>query len=396
MWETVEKVNNNLDDMNKLLVIGNGFDLYLGRKTAYKDYFESEYYKDTKRRVFDWIDIIQRNTFGNHNMLDYDFTCWDLLFCMVSRYESDSSLTNWCDVEKVIHDSFVDTVAGSFSWPSVFGLLQSYYYSRRKLISSGFNVQSADFTDEKNISLEIMKWFLVNKGWKDYCRTRSMFFDKLLEELNRFEHNFGGYIKQETENGGYSDLAWIRARDLLKCGEHDICRIESFNYSDFSDMNVDIHHVNGDFDNPIFGIDLSEEDEQRYPAARIFTKTFRRVQQDSHNMNHNSEWVMSKLDHAVVFGHSLNRMDYDYFNYLFTMLRFNTFDTAQMGSITFVYNIYDTNKSDEIRTGYADAIYSLLNYYEGYVSKNNQHILINLLRFSGKLKIVDVSTFGRN
>ena len=42
--------------MSKLLVIGNGFDLTVGAKTSYQDFFESDYYKETKDKVFDWIE----------------------------------------------------------------------------------------------------------------------------------------------------------------------------------------------------------------------------------------------------------------------------------------------------------------------------------------------------
>ena len=80
-------------------------------------------------------------------------------------------------------------------------------------------------------------------------------------------------------------------------------------------------------------------------------------------------------------------MDYDYFNYLFTMLRFNTFEIEKMGNIEFLFSIYDDAKKDKIRNDHAEAVYKLLNKYEDDVSKTNQHILINLLRFSGKLII---------
>ena len=116
----------------------------------------------------------------------------------------------------------------------------------------------------------------------------------------------------------------------------------------------------------------------------------RRLQQDSHNISIPINVMPSTIDRAVVFGHSLNKMDYDYFNYLFTMLHFNTFEIDKMGSIEFVYTIYDPAKADEIRSKYADAIYDLFDYYEGYVSGTNRKILANLLRFSGKLKISDI------
>lgn len=370
--------------MNKLLVIGNGFDLFLKAKTSYGDYFESDYYKDTRDQVSDWVDKIRLRIVGNRNMLDYDFSCWDLLFYLVSEGNTaDSAVINWCDVEKVIHDSFVGTVAESFSWPSVLSSLREHY-SRHHISSE----QGRDI--EHEYALSAMKSYLICKNWKDYCGNESLFYEHLLEELARFEHSFGKYIIQETGNSVYQGKAQVLARRLLKSDKNVLCKIDSFNYSDFSNSFNDIHHVNGDDANPIFGIDLTEVEEIKLPEIRRFTKTFRRIQQDSHNLNRNSERPMARLDSAVIFGHSLNRMDYDYFNYLFTMLRFDSFDLEQMGSIIFVYYIYEDGKSDQIRTGYADSIYALLNYYEGYVGKSKQHILINLLRFSGKLKIVEI------
>ncbi len=139
--------------------------------------------------------------------------------------------------------------------------------------------------------------------------------------------------------------------------------------------------------NPIFGIDLTDEERKEYPESIRFTKTSRRLLQDSYNLNKSSTVGVTSINSAVVFGHSLNMMDYDYFFYLFTMLQFHSFEIDKMGSIVFVYDEYDSSKSDEIRSRYTDAIYSLLNYYEDYMSQSRRNILINLLRFSGKLKI---------
>ena len=78
-------------------------------------------------------------------------------------------------------------------------------------------------------------------------------------------------------------------------------------------------------------------------------------------------WESMKIDRAVVFGHSLNEMDYDYFNYLFTLLKFHTLDIEKMGSIEFVNNIYDSSRMNEIRNRQAEKIYNLFDYYEDYV-----------------------------
>ena len=129
------------------------------------------------------------------------------------------------------------------------------------------------------------------------------------------------------------------------------------------------------------------EEETRYPELRHFTKTARRVHQNVENQNRHTRLGIESVEHAVVFGHSLNRMDYDYFYYLFTMLRFHTFDMEKMGSIEFVYKDYDMNQREIKRANFADSVYRLISYYEGCVSNFNEHILMNMLMLSGKLTI---------
>ena len=75
-----------MEEMNKLLVIGNGFDLTIGAKTSYKAFFESEHYEETAKKAFEWIDLGEKqtrdaSTLSHVNMLTFDFNCWDLLFC---------------------------------------------------------------------------------------------------------------------------------------------------------------------------------------------------------------------------------------------------------------------------------------------------------------------------
>lgn len=377
--------------MSSLLVIGNGFDLNLGAKTSYKDFFESKTYSDTITKLEKWV-----NCFTIHNnavdvfvgnMLGYDFTCWDLLFYLVStkgplRRTTDS--IRWCDVETVIHDSLVGDIREgefSFSWKQVDKLL--------------FENPSSDPSDyyEQVVASYIDNHF--EKGINLH--------QVLLDELIRFEKKFGAYIKKATGTTEYQD----DAEDLVKrlCDAPQNLYVDSFNYSafrfiaptgltiNFGDKdqvctkNRVIRHINGNYSNPIFGIDLTEDEKRKHPQCIRFTKTSRRLQQDSHCLTQTiREWPES-VNHAVVFGHSLNRMDYDYFNYLFTILHFNAFELDKMGSIEFVYSIYNPQKADEIRSNYADAIYNLIDYYEGHVNGMKQKVLANLLRFSGKLKI---------
>lgn len=371
----------------ELLVIGNGFDLSIDARTSYSHFFESEYYKYTREKVSEWIWMCRTDTslLRSVDMTKYSFSCWDIQFCLES--EKDGALPNeanesinWCDVESVIHHSFTNNSRRSFSWKLVYDTLYKVFNDPNRFFQH--NIFGKYFSDN-NEAVNIIGMFLYCMNWKDKTKNLSCFYDSLLEELKKFETAFGQYILEETNNEEYKECAIKQVNKLVGT---DRIIIDSFNYSDFSNDNIAIRHINGNCRDPIFGIDLNPKEESEYSRALCFTKTSRRVQQDAHNITR-SVFELEAIDRAVVFGHSLNSMDYDYFNYLFTMLKFNTFEIEKMGSVEFVYNIYDPEKENEIRSKYAEKIYTVLSYYEQYVSKTNQHILINMLRFSGKLII---------
>ena len=94
--------------MSTLLVIGNGFDLKLKAKTRYKDFFESSFYSGVREKLEKWKKDYEYYQSGRAPMADmsnYDFSCWDLLFYLVSVGGPLSQNKNikWCDIEQVIH-----------------------------------------------------------------------------------------------------------------------------------------------------------------------------------------------------------------------------------------------------------------------------------------------------
>lgn len=116
----------------KLLVIGNGFDLALGTESKYSHYFKSPEYSNTKDKAFNWINACEKALASHHakmsiNMHDYDFNCWDLLFCLESYRpaltKKDLSKIEWCDIEEVIHKSLSKATSPTFSWNNVRQLL---------------------------------------------------------------------------------------------------------------------------------------------------------------------------------------------------------------------------------------------------------------------------------
>ena len=381
--------------MSTLLVIGNGFDLKLKAKTRYQDFFESSFYSGVREKLDKWKKDYKHYQSGRAPMADmsnYDFSCWDLLFYLVSVGGplSQNEDIKWCDIEQVIHDSLTQGInmqggnGFSFSWKNVKSLLSGDLPSD----------PSSDYY-EQMISLFI----------KTRHGDNIILYDLLQQELTTFEKLFGRYIVKAISAIDYQEDAIELANQL--CGPAENIYIDSFNYSGFSYKTVvgswssgnqggDFHkirgirHINGNCSNPIFGIDLSEKEKGDYPECIRYTKTARRLQQDSHHLTPKTKDLPESINHAVVFGHSLNEMDYDYFNYLFTMLNFNSFELEKMGCIEFVYSIYNPQMADKIRSDYADKIHKLIAYYEGYISGMNRKILANFLRFSGKLKILEL------
>ena len=389
-----------------MLVIGNGFDLNVRAETSYKDFFESKCFEEKKNQADRWIKMAKNpgKTLLDGLMIgsECEINWWDLLFCLESEYDPGfPERARWCDVESVIHNSLVSTDMNAFSWNRVFEMLHYDYHVKYPEAGPPPLPPFGLDHDRANIKIQTMYTFLMNQDSIQDCSSDiTTFYDRLLEELKKFESRFGAFIKEKTRQDDYAESAKELAEKLARLqseqqaeplkAEQDGLRIDSFNYSEFYTGMFNIRHVNGDYDDPIFGIDLTEEEEKAHPGIRKFTKTFRRLHQDAHSLNRNTVWTSEVAESAVVFGHSLNRMDYDYFHYLFTMLRFNTMDIEKMGRIVFAYNIYNPEKRDKIRNKQADSVYALLNDYEKHISGTNQHVLINLLRFSGKLKIIEL------
>ena len=374
---------------SKIIVIGNGFDLAAGAKTSYANYFESDFYKETKEKAIKWINYCLAGNYRESSLaVLYEddpspFNCWDLLFCMksshIDRLNCYSSIRNWCDIERVIHESLTQRDKRVFSWRVIYDYIHEL---KRDVWGQATNYPALE---ENNIMFK----FLISTGWVEKSDSLDHFYTLLLNELNKFERSFGLYILSVTNESEEYLFNAKRNVELLAHSKENIL-VDSFNYSNFYGEQCTIRHINGDTDNPIFGIDLNEEDEAKFYEARCFTKTSRRLQQDALNISDVVDIGADSINEVVVFGHSLNAMDFDYFNYLFTLLKFNTFDIDKMGRIEFVYKLHSDN-SYEYRTQYADKVYRILNRYEKYVSQSSQHILINLLRFSGKLSIMELS-----
>lgn len=374
--------------MSYLLIIGNGFDKTAGLKSSYQDYFESEYYKKTFESVKSYVERV--DNYIGFDLTAYDeFNCWDLLFYLKTYYTSTkppkAGSIKWCDIEEVIHDSLYSHDAQLFNWNNIFDIVYRYYNSKnRDSIQGSINRKSLD----NRVIIEYVKRKFgreLNNATDSY--NQQFFYKWLLKELSLFEKKFGKYIEEQQKNVDYKR----KAKDLIwkLGGNNGDYEMDSFNYSAFTtDENKKINHINGDTASPIFGISNTVSGLDNDSNTILFTKTQRRINQDTSNiLPYESR---ENTTHAVVFGHSLNRQDYDYFSYIFTLLKYNTLDTNKMGIVEFKFYVYDESRRAEICSRLSKSIQNLIEYYEKNVCGRDSSVLTNLLRFSGKLRISEV------
>lgn len=182
---------------NVRLVIGNGFDLYCGIKTKYSDFFLSDTQKneilgnwlsDFSYKVRYYVDFSRQIT--NRSLLWVNFECidkvnfWDVFFFLVSYEESSIETWKWCDIEKIMEYWLLDKKeTGNENFKMVFNLLKGNTIPS----NVGLKVQYLaaicyKFNDEKEFENELKFYYF------------------LLEQLKKFEKNFGNYIYHQQYN----------------------------------------------------------------------------------------------------------------------------------------------------------------------------------------------------
>lgn len=339
------------------IVIGNGFDLYCGLKTKYKDYFDNnkDKYHFINEKYREYLDM---------SIVDFDFpdkrinllNSWDLFFALNGVDNNQMFDSNWCDIERLMLSSFPvhvssnerNTVTSKIDWSVVKGL-----------VTKDEHRKCCDIYD---FIAEFMK-----KRMKYLGANSELFYEFLLSELKAFEKNFGNYIYEQivpkTPESNFIDTTkkeyfWEAEATINElCDINNLVSIDTFNYSDMciENLKCPIQHINGSYLNPIFGIDSSFEPEDE---CFIFTKTARRI--DSDMFNHSFE-RKPDFENVVIFGHSLNEADYSYFFPLFDKL--NLLDSLANNVVVFAYSIYDGKQEQAIKSTLRKSISNILFAY---------------------------------
>ena len=422
------------DSCNQIIVIGNGFDKACGLPSSYGEYFNDLFQKyEVDGKILPLLQkaVEEERTEGIPSL-------WDLLF--VAFHDEGTPFPRWMDVESAIRNylwpsagvnghSFDSTID---NWRSSFikmtqGTYEDFLQAeeRRKqvehimmaYISQKHNVEMVHQTGQKS-----KDYNLSDISWDD---TRQTFIDDdtpkmLLEELNRFEEDFGIYLCEAVELANKNgDKYNSRAEHLYRrIGKYDclvpIARqrnsVVSFNYTTPLLESVDnevtsslyieqnVHgtlpkvvpqrDLLGNLDPPIniiFGIDGYEA--PKGSRVQRFTKTARKLSLPRQELPNRMRgrrmfdplYEGESIQAVKVYGHSLGEADYSYFHALFDQIDLYESDTV-------LYFLYSTGYETS-----PEAVGDLLNRYgESLRPKAHGKNLLHKLMMEDRIRIANL------
>ena len=412
---------------SQLLILGNGFDLHCGLKSAYKDFFQSTILDNIGGR------------FGLRQMKAGVSGFWEnLLFVYYTIFGKTDY--NWCDIESIIRDTVL--AIGNHNKGIAFDALESF--KRRE--DPNDTVKSVHGVIEQFLYTSCMSFYYNTlRSGKNYSAEEaySLLINYILQELHGFESRFCKYIKDNIFNPnnekefntqyiinamnllntltGFADKKNKTIDDIIKlregeCGKSTISQLDgreiyvlsqefsnlhsvnilSFNYTSLFDiLGVQspclYNNVHGKLCinkcaenctscNIIFGIDdtIIQSQEENFELHK-FSKTYRKMLNAGVGTS-----ILPKKDNQTIeikfYGHSLSEADYSYFQSIFDY-----------------YNLYENNKVSLIfyySKGFeqTDEVYRLINTYGKTLSNKDQgKNLTHKLLLENRLKIIEIA-----
>ena len=209
------------------------------------------------------------------------------------------------------------------------------------------------------------------------------FYDFLMYELKRFEESFIKYLCEEVDtNRFYKDKSHILINKIIENGDGIIL---NFNYTSpvcpncFTAVNV---HGTLKEKNIIIGINDVDINGNNSKLIR-FTKTFRKL------TSQNNAKVLSDndLNEIIIYGHSLGKADYAYFQSIFDYVNLYNSQTA----IKFIYSDYFVHESDreKHKTDMAEALFNLIKTYgQTLTNKDNGNNLLHKMILEERIKLI--------
>lgn len=394
---------NELEPTNpeKLLVIGNGFDLACSLKSnisSYLDYAKNKFMPQNfaviLKEVQKYFDENQSWTEGGQtgqprveslignpnnptarllgNVISERINFWDLLFAERKNIDKE-----WNDVESEIKD-----VTEGLKTISIKELLMKSEYS---LNSS----QLKSYVLLLDILSKLRNEFPSNLVEDD---------NFLINELQSFENNFAAYLQEQFSSeihSGYRDYLNESEELLQRLSGDSEYNILSFNYTQpylwtnnehlHTYKNVHGHIGRPDTDetsNIIFGIDST--DVSPNDSSYKFTKTYRDLF-DS-DASKSKDLLDSNINEIIFYGHSLSKADYSYFLSLFD--HYQIYSNTNV-SLTFAYNPYISGMLPrQVKEDQFKKLSSLSFEYGDTLEQNHGNNLLHKMILEGRIKII--------
>ena len=372
--------------MEELYILGNGFDLYLGLKTRYSDYFKN---RKISEEFFEKIKSIFKNSIGSYN--------YDARTKVYTVFDYDETLLNmqivqlYKDIEKNLFYLYLMFLKKcDLNWNEVESNILPFIRDTSKIFK--LKMETILGNIEKN---EMYKYLLIAKVIiKD--RKNLSFLDFMMEQLNLFEKDFGNYIgslelKEENKNRLINIFRTTCRKKIINFNYSIFLQDLIDRYKDiaFSEIEIarrikpieSIVNIHGDFKNPIFGIDSLNSEEQ----FQNFTKTSRILNNDTVG---NFELPKpEKLGTINFFGHSLSEADYSYFQSLF-----DYYDIYSSNiKLNFMYSEYDKNDLTRAKRETHNNVVKLMkNYGEKLENKDKGKNLLHKLLIENRIKLINV------
>lgn len=349
------------------LVIGNGFDLHCGMHSSYADYFNSvSHLNDAIEKWAKGFDAYLSYLTSSEGLLFWhkmelfnEINVWDCFFSF--RLNKGIEEKKWCDIESEIGASFLSGELSRSYWEKVYFALRA---------------QQHDFS--KDICL--LAAFVKHKRKEVLFSNENDFYSYLLDELKLFEARFGAFIyKQQTKDYRLNYEALV----VNLCNKQELVSIDSFNYSVFGRQDIRQININGDYTQPIFGID-SQVVSPESPVY-IFTKTYRRIEQDTDNKKLSLD---IEFENIVIYGHSLCSHDFSYFFPL--MDKIKLYDFTASGQIVFAYSVYDNDRGSVIKKAHRLAISKLIAAYAKHRGLASPYRLLDSLSIFRRIWIYEI------
>ena len=379
-----------------LYIIGNGFDLYLGLKTSYNNFFEAnnneypvikenmqKYIEKKAKGLFDGAELSK--VINGTKLPELQNNSIFLLYLLL---EKDNEIEYWNDVEKKIFPCVKE--------------LEKLSEQNEESFLKGFRCFTHEYVQDFKQNEEIIRKIILRK-----CIQQKKYHEdyNYLVELNRFEKEFGNYIAQINNDLFDIGMGTFKNKNI-ECKVRKIFEVDNnitnivinFNYTTYlKEISYisEMTNVHGTFENPIFGIDNTEigNDREFYYLTKTSRVLFNNTIKEEFKLPNKIE--ISKI---CFFGHSLARADYSYFQSIFDY--YDIYNSEVKLEFKYYNYIKDDKKltdkekkerKDEVKSNMHKSVIELMNDYGNTASnKSRGQNLLHKLILENRIKIVEV------